>query len=313
MNILILGAAGFIGTHLAIKLAEDNNNNITLFDRENADFSPILKKNFTNVSIFRGDFDENNDFLVLTKNQDVIYHLISTSIPSNSNQQIAEEIEANVIVTIHLLDACVQNNIKKVVFLSSGGTVYGKTEEKLLAEDMPTNPISTYGIQKLTIEKILYLYNYLYSLDYRIVRLANPYGPYQKPNGVQGVVTTFIYKCLMHEEIKVFGDGSIIRDFIYIDDTINGILNIVNGDASERIFNLGSGEGKSINEVIDSIEIALDLDINVIYTKGRPVDVPINVLDIQRYESNFGELKTISLIEGIKKTADFMREIYDIE
>ncbi|AEB30207.1 UDP-glucose epimerase [Carnobacterium sp. 17-4] len=312
MNILILGAAGFIGSNLTLKLAKDKDNIITLFDRENANFSHILNQNFSNIVITKGNFNKETDFLNLTKNQDMIYHLISTSIPSNSNKQIAGEIEANVIVTIHLLDACVKNNVNKIVFLSSGGTVYGKTNTKLLTEEMGTNPISTYGVQKLAIEKVLYLYNYLYKLDYRVIRLANPYGPYQKPNGVQGAVTTFIYKILLGEKIQVFGDGTVVRDFIYIDDAINGIINIANGNSKDRVFNLGSGIGKSIKEVIDSIQSVLQLEASVEYIASRSVDVPTNVLDIDKYEENYGEFKTINLTEGIKKTAEFMRETYGI-
>ena len=318
MNIIILGAAGFIGTNLTVALAKEkdkyNNsvNNITLFDREDADFSHIIKFGFDNIKIVYGDFDMESDFETIIKGQDIVYHLVSTTVPTTSNQRIAQELTANIVVTANLLEACVNNKVNKVVFLSSGGTIYGKGEAKPLSEETASNPISSYGVQKITIEKLLYLYNYMYGLDYRVIRLANPYGPYQKPNGVLGVVTTFTHKALMGEPIIVYGDGSIVRDFIYIDDVINGILNVVNGKSNHRTFNLGCGKGTSVKEVIDTIHETLNVNIDVQYIPGRKVDVPINVLDISRYEEAYGKLDPISLTDGIKKTAEFMRSIYDV-
>lgn len=319
MNIIIIGAAGFIGTNLTIALAKEkdeyNNcvNHITLFDREDVDFSHITKFGFDNISIVTGNFDMERNFETITKGQDIVYHLVSTTVPTTSNQQIAQEFMANVIVTVNLLEDCVKNDIKKVVFLSSGGTVYGKEKAIPLKEDTATNPISSYGIQKITIEKLLYLYRYMHGLDYRVIRLANPYGPYQRPNGVLGAVTTFTYKALMGKPITVYGEGSIIRDFIYIDDAVKGIINIVNGECNHRTFNLGSGRGASIKEVIDTIQESLNIEINVQYVAGRKVDVPVNVLDISQYEETYGKLEPISLAEGIRNVAAFMREVYRIK
>lgn len=147
----------------------------------------------------------------------------------------------------------------------------------------------------------------MYGLDYRIIRLANPYGPYQRPNGVLGAVTTFTYKALKGDEVQVYGDGSVIRDFIYIDDAVRAIVNIVNGENKHHTFNLGCGHGTSIKEVLSAIESSLGLKLNIVYNEARAVDVPINYLDISRYEKYFGSLNSISLEEGIKKTAEFMK------
>ena len=312
LNILILGGAGFIGTNLTFTLAREKNNTITLFDKEFIDFSHITKLGFGNISIVKGSFDLESDFVKITAHQDVVYHLVSTTVPTTSNQKIAEELMANVVTTSKFLDACVKNKVKKVMFLSSGGTVYGKEKVVPLNEDTTTNPISSYGIQKITIEKLLYLYQYLYGLDYRVVRLANPYGPYQRPNGVLGAVTTFTYKALKHEAITVYGDGSVVRDFLFIDDAVRGILNILNSNNQNRVFNLGSGKGTSIKEVIETIQEALDLEIDIQYVPGRKVDVPINILDIGLYEGCFGKFNPLSLKEGVLRTAEFMRKVYKI-
>lgn len=306
MNIMILGAAGFIGTNLTIKLAENKEDKITLVESDINYFCHIEKFNFFNVAIEEYSLDENMDFSILA-GQEVIYHLVSTNVPTTSNQHISQDIQANVLFSSNLFDACVKHGVKKVVFISSGGTVYGKEASCPLQENTPTNPISSYGVQKITIEKLLYLYNYMYGLDYRIIRLANPYGPYQRPNGVLGAVTTFTYKALKGDEIQVYGDGSVVRDFIYIDDAIRAITNIVNSENKHHIFNLGCGHGTSIKEVLEAVESALGLKMNIVYKEGRAVDVPVNYLDISRYEKYNGKLNPISLEEGIKRTADFMK------
>ena len=312
MKILLLGAAGFIGTNLTIELAKKTEDEITLVDRSKAFFKPIVSMDLKNVHILEADLTVDMDFDSILKDQEVVYHLVSTTVPTTSNQHISQELVSNVIFSANLFEACIRCGVKKVVFVSSGGTVYGKEVDCPLKEKTATNPISSYGVQKITIEKLLYLYRYMYGLDYRIIRLANPYGPYQRPNGVLGAVTTFTYKALKGDEITEYGDGSVVRDFIYIDDAIRAIMKIVNGENKHRTFNLGCGYGTSIKQVLETIEKALGIKLNVSYLEGRKVDVPVNYLDISRYEKYYGALNPISLEDGIRKTADFMKKEYGI-
>ena len=307
-KIILFGGAGFIGTNLAIELSQDENNDITLVDRDINLFEDLRKLNLQKFSYVESDFSENTNFDELLEGQEVVYHLVSTTVPTTSNQQIPQELSANIIVTSKLLEACVRQNVKKVIFISSGGTVYGKEVCCPLKEETPTYPISSYGLQKITIEKLLYLYHYMYNLDYRIVRLSNPYGPYQRPNGILGAVTTFTYKALNDEEITVFGDGSVVRDFIYIDDAVDAIIKIATQNVEQKTFNLGCGYGTSIKQLLDIISSTLNIHLKIKYVEGRSVDVPVNYLDIQRYEKYFGTLSPISLEEGIKKTAEFMQK-----
>ena len=311
MKILLLGAAGFLGTNLTIQLASGNNR-IAIVDREKKYFEHIQKLSLKNVSIVESPLIADTDFDELVAGYDIVYHLISTTVPATSNQRIANELAANAILSANLLDSCVRNRVKKVVFLSSGGAVYGKEANCPIKEKTITKPISSYGVQKITIENLLYLYRYLYGLDYRIIRLANPYGPYQRPNGVQGAVTTFIYKALKNEEIVVYGDGSVVRDFIYVDDAIRAITKIVDGENKHRTFNLGCGYGTSIKQLIDIISSTLNVELKVIYKEARNVDVPVNYLDISRYEKYYGALNPISLQDGIMRTAQFMTKYYNI-
>jgi len=310
MNILILGAAGFIGTNLSIRLAENVQDTITLVDEKKEYFINHIITDKPNVIIKETGLNNSLAFDNLLEGQDIVYHLVSTTVPTTSNQHISQELQSNVLFSANLFEACIRCGIKKVVFISSGGTVYGKEVNCPLKEETDTNPITSYGVQKVTIEKLLYLYHYMYGLDYRIIRLANPYGPYQRPNGVLGAVSTFTYKALKAEDIIVYGDGSVIRDFLYIDDAIRGMINIVDSDCEHKVFNLGSGYGTSIKELICTIEQTLNTKLSVVYKEGRSVDVPINYLDISRYETYFGKLNPINLSEGILKTADFIKKIY---
>ena len=312
MRVVLLGAAGFIGTNLTIELMKKPENEITLVDKNKDFFNPIVEMNLNNVHIVEASLTIDMDFDSVLKDQDVVYHLVSTTVPTTSNQHISQELVSNVIFSANLFEACIRCGVKKVVFISSGGTVYGKEVDCPLKEKTATNPISSYGVQKVTIEKLLYLYRYMYGLDYRIIRLANPYGPYQRPNGVLGAVTTFTYKALRGDEITVYGDGSVVRDFIYIDDVIRAIMKIVEGENKHHTFNLGCGYGTSIKQVLETIEKALGIKLNVSYLEGRKVDVPVNYLDISRYEKYYGALNPISLEDGIRKTADFMKKEYDI-
>lgn len=309
MKILLLGGAGFIGTNLVIELSKTKQNEITVVDRKEQYFEPLKELGLSNVSFVESDFTLDTDYVSLLKGHELVYHLVSTTIPGTSNQHISEELIANVVTTSKILEACVNAGVKKLVFISSGGTVYGKEVECPIKETALTRPITSYGVQKISIENLLYLYNYMYGLDYRIIRLANPYGPYQRPNGMLGAVTTFTYKALKSEEIIVYGDGSVVRDYIYIDDSIRAIENIVKGDNKHKVFNVGSGYGTSVRQVLDAVENALGCKLNITYKEARAVDVPVNYLDISRYEKYYGKLNPLPLSEGIRKTAEFLQKM----
>ena len=312
VNIILFGASGFIGNNLTVELSKNKDNILTLVDAKKEYFSDILRYKLDNIIIKEGTFNEKSDFDSLLRGQDIVYHLVSTTVPATSNQCIAQELMANVITTVYLLDACVRCNIKKIIFFSSGGTIYGKDVCCPIKEEAPSYPINSYGLQKISIEKLFYLYHYMYGLDYRIIRLSNPYGPFQRPNGILGAVSTFTYKALKGEEITVYGDGTVIRDFIYIDDAIRAVIKIAEGSKAYRIFNVGCGYGTSIKTVLDIICSTLKKDLKISYKQERKMDVPENYLDITRYEKCYGKMEAISLKEGIGKTAAFMKEYYNL-
>lgn len=266
--------------------------------------NPVVNKG--NVRTAELPFNSYTDFTSILEGVDIVYHLISTISPSSSNVNIGKELQENVAITVNILESCIKNKVKMIVFLSSGGTIYGKgiCPFDELAE---TNPINTYGIQKLTIEKTIYLYNYLYEIDYRIVRLSNPYGPYQRPNGKLGAITTFSYKAIQDEQIDVYGDGTVIRDYIYIDDAIEAIINISTKKTHYKIYNVGSGSGYSLSDVLTIIQEVLGKNVKICYKDHRKVDLKTNYLDVGRYKSEFGEIQKNTIYEGILKTINFLK------
>lgn len=309
--ILILGAAGFIGTNLTVRLLQEEKK-LVLFDRPGANYPVQVQEAAARgqADFVYGSFAETVSWLNILPmlvQVDTVYHLISTTCPTNSNRNVAREMEENLIATVRFLDACVEAEVKKIVFLSSGGTVYGKLHTGICREEEEAFPITSYGVQKLAIEKMLYLYHEMHGLDYRIVRLSNPYGPYQRPNGVQGVVSTFTYRAMHDQPIEVFGDGTVVRDYIYIQDAVEGILKISNGNGRYRLYNLGRGEGAAVLDVIEAITEVLGKRPEVVFKPGRPVDVPVNVLDVTRFEQDFGMLSRTSLRDGIYRLAEFYR------
>lgn len=310
MNIIILGGSGFIGTNLAIELSKNHNNRITLVARNLKQLKKTAQLCKNKIFFREIELLPQSNFDAILEGQDIVYHLFSSTVPTTSNKQIAKEIKDNVELMSELLEACVRCHTKKIIFLSSGGTVYGTENAWPFKEEMETYPINSYGMQKVMNEKLLYLYQYMHGLDYKVVRLANPFGPYQRPNGIQGVIATFIYKALKKEEITIYGDGSTVRDYIYIDDAVRAIVNIANGTNEEKVFNVGSGKGVSIHQLKEIIEEVLELTLQAKYVKGRMVDVPINFLDISKYENIFGDIITVSLEEGIQRTADFIKREY---
>lgn len=300
MRYLILGGAGFLGTWLANKLLlADGNSTVILFDRKMPDNLP---KYCDRIETHIGDFENYERFRNLIKGCDAVFHLISSTIPSKlvNRNSIIPEINENITPTIRLLDACANENIGKFVFLSSGGTVYGNKLETIpIKETNPTNPISAYGIQKLMIEKYIQLYNNAFNLNYQIIRLSNPFGPYQNPFGKQGVLSHFTYRIVNNLPITIYGEGAVIRDFIEVRDAIDMIVNIVNSNKVNEIYNVGSGKGYSVQQCVDLIEEISGKKAKIKKVESRLFDVPVNILDISKYLSDISPIGPKDIKIGI--------------
>lgn len=302
MNILVLGGQGFIGYNLVKRLLVEGHK-VTVFDRAVRNEAKELDCKYV-----IGEFYNIEEFEKMFYDVDIVFHLISTTLPKTSNNNPSYDIESNVIKTVKILEMCRRAQVKKIIFPSSGGTVYGIPGKIPVNEEHPTNPICSYGISKLAIEKYLYMFKELYGLDYQILRISNPYGPYQNPFSNQGAIAVFLGKALKGEPIEVWGDGSVCRDYIYIDDLIEALILITTKNSDYKVLNIGSGRAYSVNDIIEQIAITLETNIKVNYKEARKIDVPTNVLDISRAEVGLQWGPQIDLKMGIKRTWEWLKE-----
>lgn len=296
---LILGGGGFIGSNLVEGLL-DSGFQVRVFDVKN--FSRRNIDEFIDrIEVFEGDFNNPTDIQSAIAGVDYVYHLISTTLPANSVLNPCYDIESNLVPTIKLLQLCVEKSIKKIIFISSGGTVYGVPETIPIKESHVSNPINSYGITKRTIESYCYLYHKLWGLDVCIFRLSNPYGKRQNPRGSQGVIPVFLYKAINQQTIEIWGDGSVVRDYIHISDVIGILVKAITMATPEIIYNLGSGIGTSLNEILDLIKEHLEPNLKFSYLEGRSFDVQANVLDISLLQKRFNFHNSVTLKTGISE------------
>jgi len=309
MKILVLGGGGFLGINLTKALLA-NQYSVRVFERPGKKIDCLnLLKDKTNLEWYEGDFTNRNEVSEAIQGCDFIYHLISTTLPKSSNENPAYDIESNVISSIHMMESARENGVKKIIFASSGGTVYGTPKQTPISETHPTDPICSYGISKLAIEKYLALFYTNGGPDYTILRLANPYGYHQSPEASQGAIAVFIKKAINGESVEIWGDGSIIRDYIYVDDVIDAMLQGLIYQGEEKIFNIGSDSGFSINKLLDSIDITLGCKTKRIYSHTRNHDVPVNILDINRAKKLLQWHPAIELMNGLKKSTKYLSSI----
>ncbi len=304
---LVLGGRGFIGSHLVDALLA-HGHFVRCFDRPHLATLGDAHMSDPNFELYEGDLLSETDAREALIGCDVCFHLISTTIPKSSNADPVFDFESNVLGTMRLLTHAVKSGIKKVIFVSSGGTVYGVPKLIPIPETHPTDPVCAYGISKLTIEKYLWLFRKLYGLDYTILRLANPYGERQRIHASQGAVAVFLGKVLRGEPVEIWGDGSVVRDYFYISDVVDALLAALESTDDEHVFNIGSGVGHSLNDLLDSIERVTGCKAIRHYLPGRPFDVPVNVLDIERAQRVLNWSPKIGFDQGLARFAEWMRQ-----
>jgi UDP-glucose 4-epimerase len=207
-----------------------------------------------------------------------------------------------------LLDMMVAKKVGRIVFISSGGTVYGHPQYLPLDEAHPTNPEVSYGIVKLAIEKYLLLYERLHGIRVTILRVANPYGERQRTETAQGAVVAFLDRALRGLEVDIWGDGSVTRDYIYIGDVADAFARAVAYSGPERVFNIGSGTGTTLSDLLQHIERLLGRPVARRHLPGRSIDVPVNVLCNELARRELGWAPECSLDDGLQRTADWLRQ-----
>lgn len=299
-RVLVTGGAGFIGRNLIVELLF-RGYKVTSLDIKKPDIDD------DRLEVIVGSFADENVLGPVLEDIDVIFHLASTTIPKSSNDDPVFDINTNLVGSYLLLEQSIKHNVKQFIYVSSGGTVYGVPTYLPVDEAHKTDPICSYGIVKLAFEKYLQMYMNMGKVNASIIRLANPYGQYQNPYSGQGAVMAFCYKALAKEEIQIWGDGEVIRDYVHISDVITALCvtfeKQVNG-----VFNVGSGRGYSLNQLIAVIESSLGCEINKKYLPGRSFDVPEIFFSVDKAIKKLGWEPKVSLAVGIPELLDFIRD-----
>lgn len=293
MHALVTGGNGFIGSHLVDRLLADGDH-VRVLDRGPERFRPPLE----GVDYRTGSVEDPFALAEALQGIEVVYHLASTTVPSTSNLNPVADVESNLVSALNLIDQMSNAGANRIVFLSSGGAIYGNPRRLPVDEDHPTDPISSYGVVKLAIEKYLGMYQHLKGLRPIVVRPSNPYGPRQSTAGVQGAVSTFLYRILTGEQIEIWGDGTVVRDYLYITDLVDLC---VRAGRSEQcgVFNAGSGEGHRLLDILRAAEAVSGQEANVRFLPSRQFDVQEVVLDNRRAREGLDWSPEYSLEAGI--------------
>lgn len=299
-KILLLGGCGFIGSHLADVLL-NKGYQVILFDRKNINLKNVIHLK-GKIDLIEGDFLNEIDLRKAIKGMDYIVHLVYTTLPFTSIDNIIYDIETNVIGSIKLLNLMRENKNQKIIFISSGGTVYGKAIKLPMDEYHMTNPISSYGITKLVIEKYLFLFKHISNINYLILRLSNLYGERYDIRKSQGIINVFLNKIKNDEDITIYGDGNNIRDYIYIKDFCEAFIRLIDRDINNEILNIGSGIGYSINDVVKNIKEVVNKKFKIKYINDRGIDVGKNILNIDKIRRKINWTPQVKLKDGIKST-----------
>lgn len=310
MRHVVLGGCGFLGRHVARHLLARGNQvsivDISDYRSEDAEIDAPDVQRQDLMAATPADFD------AIVAKADILHHYAWTTIPQTANADPQADLHANLGVTIGLLEAMRRKGGGRMVFSSSGGTVYGRLQAIPVPETHPLAPITAYGASKVSAETYLNFYRDLYGIDTRIARIANPFGAGQHPARSQGLATTVVHRALSGAPIEIWGDGLVVRDFIHINDVAEGLTRLADAPAREpRIrmtYNIGSGRGASVNEIIASVERHVGHALAIERKPGRAFDVPVSVLDISAAKTDLDWSPALSLDEGVWRMISDLRE-----
>lgn len=304
MRCLVLGGTGFIGSHVVEMLCAVGHDVRILASQRSSYWSPPLQ-----VECLWGDWREANQLERAVSGMEIVIHLIGTTSLALSNANPIDDVADNLITTLRLLAICVRNGVSKIVYSSSGGAVYGISQYLPIDENHPTQPISSYGIVKLAVEKYLQAFHHAYGLRYVVLRGGNPYGTRQSPHHNQGVVSVFMYRLAHSLPIEIWGNGNSVRDYLYVDDLARAFLAASESNCDHEVLNVGSGQGLSTIELLEEIRSITGLQSSILYSAHRTVDVPTNILDISKIQAKLHWQPIVELRIGLKRTWDWIQDI----
>lgn len=300
-RVAVIGAGGFLGTNL-VRFLASRVGDLRCYGRRRA-FPEVLH----GPSWVTGELADAR-LAETVAGCDVVIHLASTSTPATADRDVVADAEANVMGSLRLMEHCVAGHVGRLVFLSSGGTIYGNPTVIPTPESAPTDPITAYGVAKLAVEKYLEIFRRRHGLDYRILRVANVYGPYQTAEKGQGVVAAFLARALTNHPLEIWGDGQVVRDYVFISDVAEAIWAAMTHEGAHRVFNIGGGTGASVLQIATAIEELVGRPLQRRFHPARPVDVPISVLDHSLATNELGWMPTVNLEQGLAQTLEWMRQ-----
>jgi UDP-glucose 4-epimerase len=303
MNCTVLGGGGFIGSAITDRLLMEGHRVKVLIHSNRPPYRPFSPKE--PIQWISGDFANEKHLKKVMNETDVVFHLVCSTLPKSSNEHMVHDVESNLIGSLRFLQAARAVGVRKIIFISSGGTVYGHPTYLPIDESHPTNPIVSYGITKLAIEKYILMYVQLYDLQAIILRVSNPYGERQRIETAQGAVGVFLKRALAGEPIEIWGDGTTTRDYIHVSDVATAFTKASTYDGPHRVLNVSTSIGTSLNDLVKLIQETVGRPIQVKYRESRVFDVPANVLDNSLIKQEFGWSPQIDLRKGILKTIEW--------
>ena len=303
MQAVVTGASGFIGSHLVDGLLAAGYR-VKALGRNLPGLIGLDAQSNPNLALLPVSLADRLALQQVLEGVEIVFHLASGSLPQSSNRDPHADVQVNLLGSLNLLEASRLTGVKRLIMVSSGGTVYGIPSVVPIPEAHSTDPICSYGITKLAIEKYVALYRQLYDLEGLVLRVANPFGPRQRLDAAQGVVPVFLGKALRREPLQIWGDGSTVRDFLDVADVVDALLAAATYQGEESLFNIGSGKGLSLNQLIELLEIQMNRSLDVDYLPSRGCDVPTNVLCIDKARQHLDWSPKISVADGLKRLCD---------
>jgi UDP-glucose 4-epimerase len=304
MKILVTGGAGFIGSHVVDLFIENGFDVVVVDDLSTGRLSNLNPA----VTFYKLDIRSPQLADVFEKERpDYINHHAAQMDVRRSVIDPLFDADVNILGSINLIKCAKDFRVKRFVYISTGGAVYGEPKYLPCDEVHPINPICQYGASKHTVEHYLYMYQYLYGLDYVVLRYPNVYGPRQDPQGEAGVVAIFTGLMLKGEQATVNGDGEQQRDFVYVGDCARANLLAVQTAKESAIFNLGSGQGTSINQIFDQLKTITGYKLERIHGPAKDGETRRIYLDANKARDELGWTPTIDLDTGLQKTVDYFR------
>lgn len=305
MKVLVLGGDGFLGSHL-VDRAVGLGHEVTVFDRFPYAVTKNLEHQRGNVTFLSGEFANRTDLSRALGDQDVVYHFICATNPAESWDDPLVEIDENVRTSLQFFEMAAREGVRKVVFPSSGGTIYGPQSKPVGEQTLP-RPVTPYGVMKLSLEHFLRYFVARGKLQADIYRIGNPYGPRQPVERAQGVIAVWMREILNGNRIQVYGDQTTLRDYVYVEDVAFLLAGSLNDPGSSGIYNLGSGIGVSILELLEIFKRVVDLPIQFEVLPRRPSDNASIVLDSSKLLSRFPEFTFQELEKKIAETWRYVK------